>query len=192
MPLDDLAAQALAFDLELDRSLLHAVFGRLLDVVKSMNSGLALSGAGLRRLPNPLQFPSVQIFGSLGRRPLGLQALLFLFQVIGIAAVVAVQRLVLQFQNPVAHRLQKVPVVGDHQESKRGVSKRGFQRFNQVQIQVVGGLVQQNDFRLLDKQTRQRQTFALTTGQVFNGKIRQGQFHLREHGAHFRLGIPRV
>ena len=112
---------------------------------------------GLRRLLDDR-------LAALGRL-LGLGALLAHPHVLRPPAHVGVQRLVLQRDRPRAHGVEQRAIVGDQQQRALEVLQRVLQRLAALQVQVVGGLVEDQDVGAAVHQNRQRQPLALATAQ---------------------------
>ena len=102
----------------------------------------------------------------------------FVFQKSGVIALVEIQFALFQFQHTVADRFQKIPIVGHQQQGRFLVAKPVLQPFDGVQIQVVGGFVQQNQVGFGDHHGGQGNPLALTTrkgGHVL-AEVRNFQF----------------
>jgi hypothetical protein len=82
------------------------------------------------------------VLGGLHFQLLGLPGL-----VGGEVALVLAQLAPVQFDDAVGHPVQEGPVVGDEQQGAGEFRQQGLQPFDGGEVQVVGGLVQQQQFR---------------------------------------------
>ena len=92
------------------------------------------------------------------------QALGALRQVVVVAAAVAHQLGMVEMQDGFRHRVQELGVVGD-QHHRAGIGRQPFlQPQHGVQVQVVGGFVQQQQLGRRHQRARQRQAHAPAAG----------------------------
>ena len=90
---------------------------------------------------------------------------LFLRQKCGVIAFVAGQAVALHLPDAGAHFIQKIAVVADHQHCAGVAFQIIFQPFHGDEVQVIGGLVQNQDIRPLEQQPRKAQPGVLTAGE---------------------------
>ena len=76
----------------------------------------------------------------------------------GIVAFIGGQTAVFHLKNAVYHRIQKETVVAHRQNSPTIIGQKSFQPMESVKIQMVGGLVQNQKIRCLQKQSGQGKT----------------------------------
>ena len=69
------------------------------------------------------------------------------------------------FGDPLGHVVQEVPVVGHGQDGAVVGGKVLFEPQHALGVQVVGGLIEKQQVRLLQQQLAQRNAAALTTGE---------------------------
>ena len=100
--------------------------------------------------------------------PLLIPALLFL-HIEGVVAGVELRLSVLDFRHPFDHFVQKPAVVGDGQHRALEPLQIALQPFGGVQVQVVGGLVQQQDMGVLQNEPGQVDPGFLPAGQRIEG-----------------------
>ena len=100
------------------------------------------------------------VLAALHGEPLGL-----LLQVGGVVALVGEGPAAVDLQDPLGHVVQEVPVVGDGQDRARVVRQVLLQPQHALRVEVVGGLVEQQQVGLAQQQLAQRHPAALATGQ---------------------------
>src|ERR1022692_4871623 len=71
----------------------------------------------------------------------------------------------------VANSLDEVAVVAHHNKRARPAVKQILKRRQRVDVQVVGGLVQQQDVRTAHQQAHQRKTSPLSAREIFNERL---------------------
>ncbi len=76
-----------------------------------------------------------------------------------------------------------------HDDGALVAAQEALQPLHRLQIQVVGGLVQQQDFRVADQQLRQGDAHLPAAGEVVGGAGQVGLFESQaeQHAAHLRL-----
>ena len=89
-------------------------------------------------------------------RPSCGEALLLLHQPAGIIALVGNAAAAIEFQNPAGDIVEEVAVVGDDQDRAGIVAQMAFEPVDGLGVEMVGRLVEQQQFRLLQQQFAQR------------------------------------
>jgi hypothetical protein len=152
---------------------------------------LVAGAAGLDPLADPHLFLSKlfveQLVGALLREQL-------LFAVPDKATVVAVphaQVAAIQLGDTVGDVLQEAPVVGDEHQRAAETAQLFFQPGDGENIEVVGGLVQQQDVRVAHQRLGQGDTPAPAARQLAHGCLR-GQLQLADHGLDPLLQGPSI
>ena len=131
----------------------------------ALQPGLALGLAGPRAGADPLQL-LLQPLAPLGvLRALDLDPGRLGLQVGGVVALVGVGVAPVQLEDPLRHVVQEVPVVGDRDDGPGILLQVLLQPLHALRVQVVGGLVQQQQVRLGQQQLAQRDPAALSPGQ---------------------------
>ena len=150
-------------------------------------TGLGLGLASLGVGPDPFEFLG-QALGLLGvLLALDFQAGALLLQVRGVVALVRVQVAAVHFGDPLGHVVKEVPVVGDGKDGAGVAGEVLFQPQHALGVEVVGGLVEQQQVRLLQQELAQRDAAALTTGEQGDVGV-GGRAAQCVHGL-FQLGI---
>ena len=90
----------------------------------------------------------------------------FLFQIVVVLAQVLPQAVRLQFQNASRDLLQEIPVVGNHDDRPREFQQSILEDFLAVDVQMVGGLVQDQGVGSAKHHFQQRQPGFLAAGQA--------------------------
>ena len=164
--LDDHAAQARARrDLDLLEVELAGAVGLGGHLLVAGETGLGLGLAALGVGADPLQL-LLEALGQLGvLLALDLQARALLLQVGGVVALVGVGAAAVDLGDPLGDVVQEVPVVGDGEDGAGVLGEVLLQPLHALGVEVVGGLVEQQQVRLLQQQLAQRDAAALTTGE---------------------------
>ena len=87
-----------------------------------------------------------------------------------------------QLGDVVDHTLQKISVVGHHDQAAPELPQPFFQPCGHLGVQMVGGLVQHQHVGRVDQCSRQRHTFALAARKGAHLLIIIGDAQLVEHG----------
>ncbi len=98
-------------------------------------------------------------------------ALSFLLQPRGVVAVPWYALATVELQDPLAHVVEEVAVVGNGDYRSLILLQVLFQPVDALGIEVVGRLVEQQHIGLLQEQTAEGHAAALTTGEVGNGQV---------------------
>ena len=96
---------------------------------------------------------------------------LLLLHIEGVVAGVELRLAVVDLRHPFDHLVQKPAVVGDGQHRALEVLQVALQPLGGVQVQVVGGLVQQEDVRILQNEPGQVDAGLLPAGQGGEGPL---------------------
>ncbi|AFJ34468.1 30S ribosomal protein S5 [Mycobacterium sp. H4Y] len=179
-----------------DLDLLEVELARLLGLgghlLVALQPCLALGLARLGPGAHPRQLlgqPLLQlgVLAPLHREPFGL-----LLQVRGVVALVRVGPAAVEFQDPFGDVVQEVPVVGDRQDRARIRGEVLFEPLHALGVEVVGGLVEEQQVGLGQEQLAQRDAAALTAGQVGHRLVGRRAAQ-RVHGLlQLRVEVPRV
>ena len=165
--LDDHAAQARARrDLDLLEVQLAALVGLGGHLLVPLQPGPALGLARPRAGPDPLELvlQALALLRVLG--PLDLQPGRLGLQVGGVVALVGVGVATVELEDPLGHVVQEVPVVGDRDDGARVLLQVLLQPLHALRVQVVGGLIEQQQVRLGQQQPAQRDPALLPAGQA--------------------------
>src|SRR5271156_5919429 len=99
---------------------------------------------------------------------LGVQVRFFRFQEDAVLSLYAKEALLVsavEFAHFVRHIFKEVAVVADDDAGELRILEQSFEPFDSLEVQVIGGLIQQQDVRSLDQALDNRQTLAPTAGQ---------------------------
>ncbi|GBF25237.1 hypothetical protein MnTg02_00267 [bacterium MnTg02] len=91
-------------------------------------------------------------------------ALLFLFQPGRVAALVGNALATIEFQRPFRNIVEKIAIMSDERDHARIVAQETLQPGDGFGIQMVGRLIEQQNFRLGEQQAAERHAPQLTTG----------------------------
>ena len=154
--------------------------------------GLVLGQARRRVHAHPLQLGGQ---GALARALLLLllgQPLALLLQPGRVVALERQPAAAVQLQDPAGHVVQEVAVVGHGDDGARVLVQMALQPGHGFGVQVVGGLVKQQQVGLAQQQPAQRHAAALAAGELADvgvaGRAAQGVHRGVEHG----VQVPRV
>ena len=87
-----------------------------------------------------------------------------LAQVGGEVAALRLHVLMLHRQHPFADLLEQAAVMGHEEEGSRVVGKKAFEPLHRVDVQVVGGLVEEQEVGVGEEGSRQRDARELAAG----------------------------
>src|ERR1700722_2647430 len=121
----------------------------------------------LRRGRNPLLLALKRAPPRLTLAAFLLEPLLLLPQPGRIISFVGNAAAVVEFQNPAGDVVEKVAVVGDDQDRARIIAQMAFEPMDRLGVEMVGRLVEQQQFGLFEQQPAQRDTAALATRKLF-------------------------
>ena len=191
--LDHDGAQARARrDLDLLEVQLAGLLGLGRHLLVAGQAGLGLRLTALRVGADPVELLG-QALGELGvLLALHLEAGALGLQVGGVVALVRVEAAAVDLRDPLRDVVEEVPVVGDGDDGARVGGQVLLEPQHGLGVQVVGGLVEQEEVRLLQQQLAQRDAALLATGEVCDRLVPRG----RAQGVHrlLELGVdvPRV
>ena len=151
---------------------------------------LGLTCLGGHAYPLQLTFQRLPAFA--GRLLLHLHPFRLLFQPAGVVSFPGDAFAAVQFQNPSGHMVQEVAVVCHGNHRTLVLLQVLLQPVDTLGIEVVGGLVQKQDVRLLQQQPAQCHTSAFTSREMFHALV----FRRTAQGIHgpfqFAVQIPGI
>ena len=118
-----------------------------------------------------------------------LQALLARFEVGRVVALVEVHLAVVHLGHAVHHVVHERAVVADHDDRARVAAQKALEPLHALQVEVVGGLVEQQHLGVADEQLRQRDTH-LPAARELGGAAREVvllEAQAEHDAAHLRL-----
>ena len=138
-------------------------------------AGLALGLAGARAHPHPLE---LALQGALARR-LGLllegQPLLLLLQPGGVVPLPGDALAAVELEDPAGHVVEEVAVVGDGDDGAGIVGEEVLQPGDGLGVEVVGGLVEQQQVGALEEQAAEGHPAALAARELVDVGVRRRQ-----------------
>lgn len=139
---ENLRAYVGRLDIEVHIALRQVDVGTLFEVVKSIDAVFRFPCPGLRLTAHPFLFASQSVFefGLLGCH--GFYAFLSPTQVVFVIALVGVCGTVIYFYDFVAHTIQEISVMCDHQQGDARTSQVRFKPFDSIDVEVVCGFVE--------------------------------------------------
>src|SRR5574344_1073371 len=121
---------------------------------------------------------------------LGVVAFLPFLKVVAVVAVVGVKLLLVNLQNGVANAVQKVSVVSHHQKCHARGSDVVFQPLHHSQVEVIGGLVQNQQLRVCNQHVGQSHSFQLSARQIVNLLVQVVQVQFAQNLFYAGLKVP--
>ena len=134
-------------------------------------TSLRLSLAALSVGADPVQFLAQALSELSVLLALNFEAGTLLLQVGGVVTLVGVQVTAVNLGDPLCHVVEEVTVVGNRDDGTLVGLQVLLQPEHGLCVQVVGGLVEQQQVRLLQQQLAQCHAAALTTGEVGDGHV---------------------
>ena len=160
---------------EIERRI-HMRRGQLFQALQRLEAALRLAGLGRLGLE-----AADEVFHVRALRLLLVVGLLLLGQTLdagalegGITAPVLGELLLFDVDDLLDHRIEEVAVVGNQQQGARVAFQPAFQPEDRIEVQVVGGLVEQQQVGRAHQRLRQVEAHAPATGEVADPA-----FHLR-------------
>ena len=87
-------------------------------------------------------------------------------------------RLPFERQNVRGNAIKEPAVVRDHQHGAGKIQQRFFERAQRFHVQIIGGLIEQQDVRPAAQQFRQLHAIAFTAGQIPHPFLLVGAFEV--------------
>ena len=190
--LEYLVADVGSLDVELHVGVVEALLGHLLQFVEGLLAVAGLVAAGLGHAAHPLQLGAVQVVGALHLHRLGVDALLPLLQVVAVVSLVGINRAVIYLDDFGADTVEEVAVVRHHEQCQVRPSQVFFQPLGHVEVEVVGGLVEDEEIGLGDEGIGQRHTLQLPAGEVLHLLVEVAYLQLGKYLLGLLLVVPRL
>ena len=169
-----------------------AVFGPFLEFPEGLFAVFGLTGAGAGGGVHPFQFPAEDIPHLFRLRVVIVYALLPFLEEVHVVSFVDVDAAPVHLHDRIAHAVQEVAVVGDHEKGAPAVLEVAFQEFDGVDVQVVRGLVHDVEVGLGGKHLREGYALDFPAGKVFHGLVRVREAELGEQLVHPQFVLPQV
>ena len=128
-------------------------------------AGLALGLAGLRCHAHPLELALEGAATGGVLLLLGLEASALLLEPAGVVALERMALPALELEDPPGHVVEEVAVVGDGHDGAVVVAERPLQPRDRLGVEVVGGLVEQQQVGLGQQQPAERHSALLAAGE---------------------------
>ena len=154
--------------LEVELAVLRRLGGHFL-VPLQTGPALGLACLGVGADPLELVFETLLLLGVL--LPLDLQPLGLLLQVGGVVAFVRVAAATVELEDPAGHAVEEVAVVGDGEDGALVLFQELLQPLHALGVEVVGGLVEEEQVGCLQQKLAQRHAAALTAGELRDGRV---------------------
>ena len=172
--------------------LLNPALCPLLKVSEGIYPVFCLAGPCARGGPYPLQLPSHKVAGTLRCSIVVGDPLLPLLKIVGVVALVRVERAVVQFKYGIADTVQEVTVVSNHKEGALGLLQIILQELYHLHIQVVGRLIHNKEIGIREKHRCNCNLLYLSAAKLAHLLIKIGKLKLCEHPLGALLKIPSI
>ena len=153
---------------------------------------LLLGGAGSGAPHHPLQLRPQEGLALALRGQGHVHALRLQLQIALVVGVVAVEFPLVQLHNAAGDAVQKVPVVGDHQQGAPEFLQIVLQPVGHLAVQVVGGLVQHQKLRRGQEDAHQGDPLSLSPGECLHSGVKIIDSQFGQHGLGLALQIPHM
>ncbi len=171
--------------------LAHPVgLGRHLLVASQTRLALGLAGLGVGAHPLELALEHLGALGVL--LALDLEAVLLRLEVRRVVALVGVRLASVELEDPGGDVVEEVPVVGDGQDGAGVGREVALEPLHGLGVEVVGGLVEEQQVGLLEQQLAQRDPATLTTGEVVDERLRRRAAQRVHRLVEPAVEVPRV
>ena len=167
------AAYAFCLDRYLRADLVDTRESFLLQFIECVDACPRLGAASLRHTAHPLQFGAVQAAGFLVLYALIVLTLGLLLHVVVVGAAIAVETAVVEFEDVVAHAVEEVAVVGDHKDCQPLTRKELFEPLNHVDVEVVGGLIEDEEVGVVEQYATQCHLLLLSSAELLYGTVHE-------------------
>ena len=168
---DDVAQSRAGRDVDLGGVDLAVPVRRRRHLLVARQSGPALGLPGLGVGADPLEL-ALEHLGALGvLLALDLEPFLLGLEVRRVVALVGVGLAAVELEDPLGDVVEEVPVVGDRQDGARVALEVALQPLHRLGVEVVGGLVEEQQVGLLEQQLAERDPAALTTREVVDERV---------------------
>ena len=127
--------------------------------------------ACLRLAAHPLQLTAIEVVGTLYLGSCGVNAFLTILHVILEVAAIRINRLVVKFEDDVAHAVEEITVVRHHKQRLVAAREIALQPFYHVKVEVVGGLFEDKEVRLRDEHIGKGDALLLSAAQLTHGLV---------------------
>ena len=180
------------FHIQFHFAIVVAALRTLLQVVESIDAVLCLVHARLRLAAHPLELGAQQVAGALHSSVLCLDALGAFLQIVVVIALVAIDLLLVEFQNAVAYLVEEVAVVGHHEQGDVAAAQEVLEPLNHVDVEVVGRLVEDEQLWVVDENLGKRHAFHLASREGAYAGIEVIDLELRENLLETGLVVPSI
>ena len=180
-------------DGDLELAFVGLVGGRLgQQLLVRPEAGLALRLAGARRQADPLEFAGERLLAGVGRLLLAAHPRELLLEPTRVVALERQPATVVQLQDPLRDVVEEVPVVGDRDDRARILLEEPLQPVDGLGIEVVRGLVEEQQVRVLQQEPGERHATLLAAGQGRDVRIVRGATERVHRDIDVPLEVPGV
>ena len=140
---------------------------------------------------HPFQFPPIEVVGAGNLRTGVVDTFLMLVKIIRIVAAIGIDGAVVEFQDNGANSVEEETVVSDHQERAVASVQIAFQPLNHFKVEMVGGLVENDEVGLRNQHIGQGYPLLLASRELSHGLVKVLDFQLGKYllGLQYLLGL---
>ena len=146
--------------------------------------------ACLRHPAHPVEFRTVKVVGTLYFYTFSFDTFLTFLKIITIVTFILIDLLIVYFDNLRTNTIKEITVVSHHQQAEVGTAQVVFEPFGHIKIEVVGGLIKNQEFRFGNQGVGKGDTLQLSTGQLLHFLVEVTNFELRKNLLGFLFVFP--
>ena len=176
--------------IQFDRWIITAEFGFFIQFVKGIYSVFRFRATGLWLTSHPIKFRTQQVFNLRQLCILCRYALFAFRQIVVIITLIGIYLTHVNFYNFRADFIKEIPVVRNHQQWNTASFQIVFKPFNHFNIQMVGRLIQYQQFRFIDNHFCKCYPLDLSSWQFFDRLIQLSNFQLGKNLLNALFIIP--
>ena len=163
-----------------------------LDLMETIEPRAGLAGLGLGASPDPLDLAPEKHLALVLGEFLGRELLGSCGEVFGVVALVTFEDAVAKLDDPVGDLVKEMAVVGDDEERAGVVAEVVHEPPDAVGVEVVGGLVEDEDVGAGDDGACEGDAALLAAGELGDGGAGRGASELGERGLDAVVEVPSV
>ncbi len=190
--LEYLAPDVSALHFEARGSFFASLARPLFEFVEGLLAVTCLRAARTRHAAHPVKFLAVKIVGTGDIGILCGDALSAFVEIILVVASIRIEVLAVEFEDALAHVVEKVTVVRHHEQSLRGTLQIPLEPLNHSEVEVVGRLVEHEEVWLRHQYVCQSHSFQLPAGKFFNRLRKVRDIEFRQNLFCTQLKVPCV
>ena len=125
----------------------ETLFCHFFQFIESVFTVAGFVTACLRHPAHPVEFRTVKVVGTFYFYAFSFDTFLAFLEVIAVTTFILVDLLIVYFDDFRADTVEEVAVMSHHQQAEVGTAQVVFEPFGHIKIEVVGGLIENQEFR---------------------------------------------